>query len=803
MSYGPSWGPLPPPAGPPAAHVAGGRTRGSGTLVAVVLALLGAWAVALAVLGQFLAFGWTVLLGLVGVYQADPTREHVVPWLVATLLLGLLVGVPAMLVWRLASHPGARAVGRAWAVVAGLVAVVSPVRLLPAGSSMLATVILAVAAAVVAITLSRLPAFAAPRRHGDGGTYVAAAAGLLTLLPWAFYGAFGGAVETLLALMLAAAGGWLVAVLLAPVWREVAGTWRRSSVVLVGGLVAGVTCCVLFAGLSPRVSGLWLAVCVPPVGFVAAAASYAVPRRLPTFAGVTLAAFGPLAFLDPDEISIIVFQFQGIVKFAFLGMGLGIVAGLVGAGVLAALVRVLRSRRLAGLVACAALVGAGALYAAGGQPGFDGDRLFVVLKQQAPVASLAGTKDLVARRKAVYDRLVSFADRTQRPLRNALGDIGVGYTPYYLVNALEVNAGPQLRPWLESRGDVAEVLDSPRLRPIRTLPPVDRGTGAAPSQPDWNLTMIRADEVWSKLHDRGAGVVVGQSDSGVDGTHPALAGSYRGRGGHDDDNWLDPWYGSSSPTDRNGHGTHTLGTAVGADDIGVAPGAKWIGCVNLGRNLADPPLYLTCMQFMLAPYPQHGDPLRDGDPSKAADVLNNSWGCPHSEGCDANVLRPAVDALTAAGIFVVASAGNDGPACGTIRDPISLYADSFTVGAVDASGNVAPFSSRGPVTADGSDRQKPDIAAPGVGVLSALPGGYGRLDGTSMAGPHVTGTVALMWSANPRLKGDVTRTAQILRSTAQGAALAKTGPDCGSEKDVVGTGILNAYAAVVAAKKVR
>lgn len=793
---GPTWGPLPPPpAGPPPGPAAGADgERRNGTVAAVLLTLLGGWAVALAVLGQFVAFGED---------QVDPTKQHTAPWLLATLLLGLLVAIPATLVWRLSAHPRARAVARAWAVVAGLVAVVSPVRLLPTQWSMLVMVVLAVAAAAVAVTLSRLPAFAMPRTPGDGGTLVAAAAGLLTLLPWAYYGALGGVVETMLAIALAAAGGWLVAVVLAPVWREIAGSWPRSRIILVGGLVAGVTCCVLFAGLSPRVSGLWLAVCVPPLGFVCAAASHAAPRRLPTLAGVGVAAFGPLAFLDPDEVNVIL-GFHDIVMYAFLGMGLGVLVGLVGGGALAGLARVLRSRRLAGLIACVALVGAAVLYAAAGQPGFDGDRLFVVLKQQAPVASLTGTKDLTARRKAVYDRLVSFADRTQRPLRNALGDIGVGYTPYYLVNALEVDAGPQLRPWLESRGDVAEVLDSPRLRPIRELPPVDRGTSAAPSQPDWNLTMVRADEVWSKLHDRGAGVVVGQSDSGVDGTHPALAASYRGRGGHNDDNWLDPWYGSRSPTDWGGHGTHTLGTAVGADNVGVAPDAKWIGCVNLGRNMGDPALYLTCMQFMLAPYPQHGDPLRDGDPSRAADVLNNSWGCPNSEGCDANVLRPAVDALTAAGIFVVASAGNDGPACGTIRDPIALYADSFSVGAVDDRGNVAPFSSRGPVTADGSDRQKPDISAPGVGVLSALPGGrYGRLDGTSMAGPHVTGTVALMWSANPRLKGDVRRTAQILRATAQGAALSKSGSNCGSEKNVVGAGILDAYAAVVAAKKAR
>ena len=126
------------------------------------------------------------------------------------------------------------------------------------------------------------------------------------------------------------------------------------------------------------------------------------------------------------------------------------------------------------------------------------------------------------------------------------------------------------------------------------------------------------------------------------------------------------------------------------------------------------------------------------------------------------VRAETVDALTAAGIFVVAAAGNTGPRCGSIADPPAPYPDTFTVGAVGANGSLADFSSRGPV----SGASKPDVLAPGAAVVSALPGGgYGALSGTSMAAPHVAGVVALLWSAHPSLVGDVLNTARILQDS--------------------------------------
>jgi subtilisin family serine protease len=315
---------------------------------------------------------------------------------------------------------------------------------------------------------------------------------------------------------------------------------------------------------------------------------------------------------------------------------------------------------------------------------------------------------------------------------------------------------------------------------------------------EWNISHIQANRVWQDFNVTGAGVVIGQSDSGVQWDHPQLSEGYRGREGDHNYSWLDPWNHTLEPVDISGHGTHTLGTILGKN-TGIAPGATWYACANLVRNLGNPGFYLDCMQFMLAPYPLVGDSFADGNPARGADILNNSWGCPDLEGCDTDTFLIAVRNLRAAGLFVVASAGNDGPGCGTLKYPPANYADLFSVGAIDQMGDLAFFSSIGPAIADNVQLTKPDLVAPGVDILSSTPGNtYARYSGTSMAGPHVVGVVALMWSANPDLIGDIQTTTKILIESAdsyQGSL-----PDCPGALEfpssAVGYGVLNAYRAV-------
>ena len=178
-------------------------------------------------------------------------------------------------------------------------------------------------------------------------------------------------------------------------------------------------------------------------------------------------------------------------------------------------------------------------------------------------------------------------------------------------------------------------------------------------------------------------------------------------------------------------------------------------------------------------------------------MIDATWICPSMEGCDSLTLSIAIRHVADAGQMFVTGAGNDGPACSSIVSP-GLSDDALTVGAFGKNGLIARSSSRGPITADGSGRIKPDVLAPGVGIISDLPDGrYAEFGGTSMAVSHVVGIAALLWSADPALRGNVDRTEQIIKETAQKVIA----PDvCGSSiqnsSNVYGYGRVDALEAV-------
>ncbi|MGC4894939.1 S8 family serine peptidase [Micromonospora sp. DT31] len=795
--------------GPPVAPVPP-SPRGTGVWPVVAAVSTGVWIVLVTVPGQ--VTGWlidqvTLILG----------ADRVVPaWPGVAVATALLAGAPTLALALAPRSPALRAAGRAWTAGVVVLAVTTLLRVVPPAHHEAYLAALAATAAVLAFVAARLarlrppvPVHAAPTGGRFGAvSLLAIAAGLASLLPWVWVGALGGALETLLAGLAAAAFGGVAGALLGP------GFWAAfgpgpARLVLVGGLVAGVALTPLAAGAGQSGAQLPALVLLPPLGF-ALAALEAAARHASRPAGpapvrwlVALALLGPLALTDPEEITVLLSATRDVPFWVAVGTGVAFAVAVllaVGYGVLLARSGARAPRRGPAAFAAGALLAAVAVvYVVPGQPGLHGERLLVVLREQADLGGLPtgtpGRAGRDVRTREVYRRLVATADRTQGDLRRTLTRLRLDPTPYYLVNAIETDGGPAVRAWLSGRPEVARVLVSQRLRPLPAAPPASAGDAPAPTGPVWSVRMIGADRVWSELGVTGAGVVVGSSDSGVDGRHPDLAAGFRGG----DDSWYDPWEGRRAPADRGGHGTHTLGSAVGRGGIGVAPGARWLGCVNLDRNLGSPARYLDCLQFMLAPFPPGGNPLVDGRPERAPDVLTNSWGCPPLEGCDPAALRAATAALTAAGILVVAAAGNTGPSCRSIVDPPAPYPDVLTVGAVDRDRSVTDFSSRGPAP-DGAT--KPDLVAPGAGVLSAMPGGgYATLDGTSMATPQVAGVVALMWSANPALLGDLDRTRAILRETA--TPVPPPGgrtDDCGGAANVSGAGLVNAYAAVRAAR---
>ncbi len=418
-----------------------------------------------------------------------------------------------------------------------------------------------------------------------------------------------------------------------------------------------------------------------------------------------------------------------------------------------------------------ALAGSSAGYAAWGNPGFSEDGFLIVFREQADLSGAQSIPDRTRRIDFMYQALTATAERAQAPVRAELDRLGVEYRPHYLINMIEVFGRTGLMPRFAGRADVQAVALNPDVRIMNYNESMDLLALPIPGLGvEWNITAVGAPSVWERGVD-GSGIVVAGADTGVDWTHPALRSKYRGASegaASHDYNWYDPWNGTPAPWDDVGHGTYTLGTAVGADGtenrIGMAPGAKWIACRNMRYGIGNPGAYLSCMEFFLAPFPLGGDPFRDGRPELAPHVINNSWGCPEREGCGADTLAPAFRILRAAGIMMIAAAGNEGPACGTAVDPPASSGDVFTVGASDELDWLASFSSRGPA----GGILKPDITAPGWLVRSSIPGGkYTISAGTSIAAPHVTGAVALLWSAFPELIGDIGRTEDVLRRSAR------------------------------------
>ncbi|QYM77032.1 S8 family serine peptidase [Leucobacter luti] len=398
-------------------------------------------------------------------------------------------------------------------------------------------------------------------------------------------------------------------------------------------------------------------------------------------------------------------------------------------------------------------------------------------------------------------------DRTLADLAALPGAIEV--TPNYTVEPLDdtIDVLPEVRDTPDT-GDVgatpstAEATDDPVAAEAAdaSAAAADAETAAlAAAEPalTYGLEKIGADDAWRDFGARGQGVRVAVLDTGIDASHPDIGSRLVGRG-TGDPSYPGGWINFdrtgkplvTKPTDPGSHGTHVAGTILGGSasgtSIGVAPDAELMAA-NVLSGGGSTAKILAALEWVISPTDGTGAPA-----GRAADVINMSLGSGGFEHQLARAIRNVRDA----GIFPAIAIGNK---AGTTSAP-GNYFEAVAVGMTNAEDQVDRDSSGGVMTWGSAITSeygwpesfvKPDISAPGVRVLSAMPGGkYGEATGTSMATPHVAGAVALLRSAQAGLS--VTEIEDALERTAWHPN-PESGPDIG-----YGHGRIDVHAAISA-----
>ncbi|WP_400162296.1 S8 family serine peptidase [Brevibacillus sp. TJ4] len=280
----------------------------------------------------------------------------------------------------------------------------------------------------------------------------------------------------------------------------------------------------------------------------------------------------------------------------------------------------------------------------------------------------------------------------------------------------------------------------------------------------WGLLAIEAPQAWGQADIR-AKAIVAVLDTGVDYTHPDLAGRVDTRRDHDyvngDDDAMDD--------DYDGHGTHVAGI--------IAAKVNGQGIAGVAGRADVQILPLKVLDEQGAGYMFHTALAIMDAADLGADVINLSLGGELDDGQEARFLQEAIDYANKKGSLVVAAAGNEG-------DDVDRYipaslAGVIAVSAVDEELSFVPFSNKGTSIA---------LSAPGVNIWSTVPGGeYRPMTGTSMAAPFVSGTAALLVAQDPKLR--VREVTERLRETA--VDLGRKGKD-----SHYGHGLVNAHRAL-------
>jgi len=420
-------------------------------------------------------------------------------------------------------------------------------------------------------------------------------------------------------------------------------------------------------------------------------------------------------------------------------------------------------------------------------------------RREAVVALLKG--------RAAIDQVdvLKFLER-ERAAGRVVGEV----RPLWIRSVIRATVAPKTIVSLARRPDVQRIsFDQPlghEVFPVdREIAPISGTGGGGEGAPpiDCGVELIGAPDVWA-MGVTGEGVVVGVIDTGCCTTHPDLAnhiwqnpGEIASNGIDDDANgYVDDLAGwnfqsnNADISDLDSHGTHVAGSVVGDGTggtvSGMAPGAQ-VMVLKFWNSFGGESSVWEAMQYGV---------------DNGADILTASLGWPHTFSPDRATWRTVCENAIAAGVIVVYAAGNLGTSLPP-PDGVTTPGDVpsvITCGAVDCADGAAWFSGRGPVSwstiAPWFDHpyppglRKPTICATGVDTFStALCSSYAVMSGTSMATPHVSGTVALMLEANPSL--DQAAVAEALETSA--VDLGPAGPD-----NIHGAGRIDARAAVIA-----
>jgi len=374
-------------------------------------------------------------------------------------------------------------------------------------------------------------------------------------------------------------------------------------------------------------------------------------------------------------------------------------------------------------------------------------------------------------RAALVRALKERAASSQQPIRDLLRQRGLAEPKdLWLINGLAFNASPDLIEELAQRPEVEAIA----FDEVIQLPRVVKAADTDLNGVEDNIDVVHAPALWD-FGFTGQGVTVAIVDSGVDVQHADLAPGWRGG--------TNSWFNAvaencsntqvtcvtscdtetSQPCDELdaqnvAHGTGVAGVLAGGDAtgtaIGVAPGADWIAAKIFDSNDSAPAsLIHQAFAWLLDP---DADPATDDAP----DVVNNSWGFEQNPALCITDFQTDIQMLKDAGIAVVFSAGNTGPAADSSVSPAN-NSNAFAVGSVGTGtlGNpdftqVSDFSARGPSACDGTTY--PEIVAPGLFIKTAdttlggvIPNASRTISGTSFSAPHASGVMALLLSAFP------------------------------------------------------